>query len=368
MQSKEKRKINPRRRLLMRLILAIVAIAILLMLGLRALTPKGAQIVYIAPDATGYDAIWLADLNDPENPRQLTHHAGAIIAGLNMSNENSILTYSLVGRLENSYHIHWSLDLDNGEHKAIPECAECQALIYRPDGIWLTFQDYSEQTEVYIYNLETGELRLVYEIIADTNNLPISLSPNPHWVGNTGLLMFRLHDTEEENSFALYSPEDDEIIDVLFLEIPRSTPTFSDDGSIYYYYPNSNDSEESNLIVFYNLENPNTVISEIIPTTKFVHDWHDNSVLLNEITEISNENSFYQLYLYNVITKEREILINNVDRQSFGSFNADGTQLLYSVATNDLNIHQLMLFDMETREEITLPIVGRDPQWVNGGR
>ena len=369
MQSKEKRKINPRRRLLMRLIVTIFVIATLLVLGLRALKPKGAQIVYIAHDENGYDAIWLADLNDPENPRQLTFHEESYILYFQVSQENSIVFYRTYP-IDNSMPIEfWTINLNSGLQRMFPICDTyfCPDYKLSPDGKWLTFEDFDDKLiRVVVQNLQTLEQQIIFE----TERGYLSFNqPFPCWIGNTSILVFRTT-FDDIADYVFYDIKENRIVETFSVNVGLGfqTPYFSDDGSFYSFYSVQQPSTGTQVVNIQHRDNPINILHQIHSLETSVLDWHDESVLIVETRLLDNRYTINELNIYNLITGENEILINNVDRLSSGSFNADGTQLLYSVATNDLNIHQLMLFDMETREEITLPIVGRSPKWVNGGR
>ena len=365
MQSKEKRKINPRRRLLMRLIVTIFVIATLLVLGLRALKPKGAQIVYIAPDENGYDAIWLADLNDPENPRQLTFHEGITIGDFQVSSENSIVFYSIATGNYPIPYSFWTINLDTNVHEDISNCElNCDAFQLHPSGEWITYHDYTADNliRVMIQNLETSEQRLLFE---SSTHFAHYHSPLPQWVGDSDKLAFRLTGSSS-NMIAIYSIEKAQVIEILDIVIPLWTPHFSEDGSLFNHYPYFA-TVENNPLNIRSFHNPNTVLFEANANQAF-SDWHpDNERVL--ITEVfsTNTNSYFELNLYNLTTNEGEVLLRG-ERRYNPTFSTDATQILYSASLPDSHFYELMLFDMETREEITLPIVGRDPQWVNGGR
>ncbi len=66
-----------------------------------------------------------------------------------------------------------------------------------------------------------------------------------------------------------------------------------------------------------------------------------------------------------MLTGEYDVLLSVENSFPQPVFNADGSLILYTDYMPEIHF---VLFDMESREEITLPIVGRDPQWVNGGR
>jgi hypothetical protein len=50
--------------------LLCIVVVIVVFTQTQSISP---QIVYIAPDEEGIENVWLADLNHPEHPRQLTH-------------------------------------------------------------------------------------------------------------------------------------------------------------------------------------------------------------------------------------------------------------------------------------------------------
>ena len=360
MQSKEKRKINPRRRLLMHLILAIVVIAILLVLGLRAVKPKGAQIVYIAPDENGYDAIWLADLNDPENPRQLTFHEGMFIRDLQVSEENSMAYYYVFSNNPQQSE-SWIISLDTGQRQQLELCetGSCGDYQLHPNGRWLTFEDYSKPSnKIYVYDLSTSEEYLVFDF-----GIGHLYSHSPNWVGNTTLLVFRKISDGDYDKFALYSISEHQIIDILTLDSSTGSPHFSHNGIFYEYYLDHSEASTGQL-----RDINRTELIHSIPYP--VYDWHPNNEELLMVDYIysydPNDSSVIaDIYLFDMLTGDYEILLSVENSYPQPVFNADGSLILYTDYMPEIH---LMLFDMETREEITLPIVGRDPQWVNGGR
>lgn len=374
MQTKEKRKTNPRRRLLMRLVLGIVTIGIVTVLGLRALQPTGAQIVYIAPDDNGYDAIWLADLNDPEHPRQLTHHEGHDVFNIQVSEENRIIFYTISTRYFSSIPQPWSINLDTGENHRLPLCDtdSCGYFELHPSGEWIAYQEYDGFVKVIVQNLEhqleKSERREIFEINFD------SFSPNyplPQWIGTTDRLVFRTSGDNEVDEFAFYSIEENQIVETESLNVPFLTPNFSDDSSLFIHFTYYMADHPNPMSIRYT-DNSANAIYETDSTTLFL-DWHPNNeiVLFSEFllsNDLSNPNPF-GLNLYNLVTGEKETLSNELGSLYVpSSFNYDGTQVLSSNDIYNEDLDEIVIHDLETREEITLPIVGRNPQWVNGGR
>ncbi|GAB5492883.1 MAG: hypothetical protein Phog2KO_30980 [Phototrophicaceae bacterium] len=375
---KEKRKTNPLRRVLIKLIFGLVLIVSVLAVGIQALRPTGAQIVYIAPDDNGYDAIWLADVNNPEHPRQLTHHEEMSIGNLQVSQENSIVfyrTYPIDNSIPNEFR---TINLDTGDYQILALCEvnDCRYFQLHPSGEWIAYQEYEEDSvKVVIQNLEgsieTSERREVFETEIITNNI---YQPLPKWVGNTNALVFRVSGMNSIDEFAFYDIDENQIIETKTLNVPYSTPNFSDDGSFYSsvtiqsMYPSS--FVDPRLPFIRNIQNLEQLIYEAPSSSDIIADWHSNNVqvLLNRNGSTYASELIVDTYLYNISTGESDLLFTVEDNVPRTTFNTEGTQILYTAFFSEVNLYQIMLFDMESREEITLPIVGGRPQWVNGGQ
>ncbi|GAB5494919.1 MAG: hypothetical protein Phog2KO_51340 [Phototrophicaceae bacterium] len=361
MTIKEKRKTNPRRRVLIKLIFGLVLIVSVLAVGIQALRPTGAQIVYIAPDDNGYDAIWIADVNDPEHPRQLTHHKESRILYFQVSNKNSIVfyrTYPIDNSIPNEFR---TINLDTGLQRIIPLCYTyfCRNYKLSPDGQWLTFEDSDEELiRVVIQNLQTLEQQILFE--TERGYLGYN-QPHPRWIENTGLLSFRTT-FDDISDYVFYNIEENQIVETFSVNIGIQTPIFSDDGSFYSY-----NSGRQNINIHHR-DNPTDILYQIHYMEASSLDWHDDRVLISETRLIDNSDTIRDLNIYNLLTGENETLTSSEREQFDVSFNMDGSQILYSTYVPNEYYRQFMLFDMESREEITLPIVGGRPQWVNGGQ
>jgi hypothetical protein len=100
--------------------------------------------------------------------------------------------------------------------------------------------------------------------------------------------------------------------------------------------------------------------------------WNPNnqSILTLEYSRMLNNTAQYTLILIDPISNTQDTLLEQYFYRFFQTinFNYDGSLILYVVNNIDFETRQLMTFDMETREEIALPLFGSNPQWVNGGR
>ena len=81
---------------------------------------------------------------------------------------------------------------------------------------------------------------------------------------------------------------------------------------------------------------------------------------------------FTDISMMNVFTGASEILVSRANSTDYSNitFNLNASQILYTTRYPDMDqrMRQIMLYDMETGEEIPLPLFGHSPQWVNGGR
>ena len=99
MPEKPKRKRSPNRRIkiLFFAIMLLCLVTSITSLSIYLLRPQGAKIVYLAPDKNGVEALWLADLANPENPKQLTHYEdpNTRIADYQITDDGQYIAYLL---------------------------------------------------------------------------------------------------------------------------------------------------------------------------------------------------------------------------------------------------------------------------------
>ncbi len=367
MSDKAKRKSNPRRRLLIRLIIGIVIIVALISAGYYALRPKGAQIVFIAPDDNGIDNLWIADLNNPENPQQIR-----TIEGYSSTSSFQFSDSGDIALVITQQDVLW-IDLVSGQSVPLEFPGETHInfdYALHPNGQWIAYatleiasDDYAFY-KVMLYDSQTDETHFV----ADYHpwDRDFFARPYPYWVGHSDVLAFV--SSEDQYNVRFYSLTDHELLEMRELS-PYGT-NFNDAATIY---------ADGNFIIFTGSERlefrysdaPETVLSAT-DHRAFILDWHpDNEhALIIEGTMNTDDNPFYSLILHNAVTGSQTIIRHeeNDNMVYDADFNAEGTQIVFSVHNDSTDSTQVMLYDMETREEIPLPLFGRNPQWVNGGR
>ena len=197
MTEKTKRKGNPRRRTLFRLILLAGIVATIISYAVYSLLPDGAEIVFIAPDDNGIDQIWLANLNHPENPRQLTFHPhGLNIISLQASQQSDVILYIVDPGDNFSIYEHEILifNLNEPDQRTVMSCEFCSQLELSPDGKYIVYEqkitdDNNRQTiiRINVYEIANRQRRTLYEFGGDSY---IHHSTSPDWVGYTGLLSY----------------------------------------------------------------------------------------------------------------------------------------------------------------------------------
>ena len=386
MTEKTKRKTNPRRRLLIRLITGIGILVTLISAGVYAFRPTGAQIVFIAPDDNGVDNIWIADLNTPENPHQLTHYADVItFYGLHVFREDDKAIYGIEdSNPPNNFGEIRLLNLRNGTSEQLMSCpdnASCKAYSVHPDAQLIAYQVSSRLedrrstlAQLYLYDVQSAEHHLIYETqdsYANGNHM------SPTWIPDTDLLTFRMGGIDNIANFAVYDVQQAQLLEDTSVISPVGEPFFSMDGSRYIHQSSQPNAEST----FYDIRDFSNNSAQLLELENVVgglyyQDWHpDNETVMMVIglaygfTRATVNGS--NLNLYNTTTGEGETLTRTRNRLFIheASFNHAGNQILYTVqAIGSTETPQIMLYDMETREEITLPLFGHSPQWVNGGR
>lgn len=260
MSDKAKRKSNPRRRLLIRLIIGIAIIGAVIAIGIDSFRPKGAQIVFIAPDDNGVNNIWIADLNDPENPRQLTTVTD------NPVSYRQSLSYFQIG--DNGNLLFWIKNDDSQnlylfeknthETRQLMTCdrtyAGCtlQTHVLSPDGRYIAYEQTLEEpihhvftANLMLYDTRTEEHQLIYE--HDRYNV-FSCSVCPQWIGNGDILSYRTN--HGEGDFTFYDVEQREIVAEYTLGTIYFKPFFSNDGDLYLYHDETSASDMPNFAMY----------------------------------------------------------------------------------------------------------------------
>lgn len=385
MSEKTKRKSNLRRRLLIRLLFGIVLIIALISAGMYALRPTGAQIVFIAPDDNGVDNIWIADLNDPEHPRQLTfHEQGVSIHNIQVSDKD-LLVYMRISRDHRSI---WALNMTTGQQEMVRDCLEsssCGQFLLHPQGRWIVSEDTSflsetsYETRIRLDDLQTHHHDIIYRAETTIQTyLPLTLVS---WIQETGLLVYHSNLNRNVNELAFYDVENRQVIKTGYLhEVLPFSPIFSPGGAYYANILYQYEGRYVALVEVYALdETENMMLSTLaedsvlgIQAATF-QDWHpDNDTILIAAawSHPGKGRTLTELKLYHVIDGSITSLHTTDARDSYfnAQFNYNGRQIIYTIYDLEQRQSQVILFDVETREEIALPLFGRNPQWVNGGR
>ena len=388
MSEEVKRKSNSRRRLLLRLLLGIGILVALISVGIYALRPTGAQIVFIAPDDNGVDNLWIADLNNPEHPRQLTFHE-IPVEFLQVAERTSVLLYE-VRIADNWFDFQlWYMNLNSGKHEMIPiTCSDgnCNYYNLSPNGKWISYPQIdtiSEDNFIYrvlIYNLQSRETYQIHE--QHYNIYPSVISHFSSWVGHTNQLAYRIKNVNtDEEDIILYNVEENRTTGNLTMPRIIAPPVFSNDGSNYHisnFYitkwipqifvnDNKNPVEPFNYYADYGTET--SLLTDIE-----LQDWHPNNVTVmfaEAWLTPSTSNNYVVISLYNTATSTKETILEVFQHsfyRNFATFNHSGNQILYDEANIEAQSMQIKLFDLRSNERNALPLFGHSPQWVNGGR
>ncbi len=366
----------------MQVISAIAIIVILIVAGMMLFSPKGDEIIFIAPDDNGIDNIWIADLNDPENPRQLSFHDTTLMSYIELSDTDRLVFYPVVAENAVVSSAPFSeirmLNIDSQQEEIIFTCVEgshCHHFHIHHEGVWFSYLERIDETGyVRVYNRLTQENRILETIenltSASVNNGKIV----PRWVGQTDLLSFAMDDGEQEDTkmIQFYGIETDDSYE-LSLSIAGTTAFFSPDGSRYAssYFADSQPAVHIN-----NIESGDRIsLPEINETDDaflfhaLFRAWHpDNLSILIEERWIRGDEELAELALYDLTTASKRTLTSSEFNIINLNFNQDGSKLVYTIFDWQADSKQIVLYDMETQEETALPLFGHHAQWVNSGR
>jgi len=386
MTDKTKRKVNPRRRLLFRLIFGIGVLVTLIASGVYLLRPTGAQIVFVAPDDNGVDNIWIADLDNPENPRIVTDsEQGRLLSPFHVSETG----YSLLYRIgDGDTRGLWRVNLNTGRNERVLPCdvqRQCDFIRLHSDGEWLAYLETIEERHnnewhmnatMYVLNMETSNTYVV-GAVEDTEYTGYRSSPMPQWLGQTDTLMFRSNYTQDvPEPYTFYHVEENRIVETRTLDAWFPWAEISDNGAYYV----SGGGIDLSAITVREINNPEYIIATLTRPIEwredhlyYIIEWHpDNErvLLLYQFNFRNPAQGYHELILYDVFTGNHETLIQSDTGHQYlsSTFNHDGSQLLFIDRNEVTSNHQIMIYDMETGELNALPLSGYSPHWVNGGR
>jgi len=397
MTEKAKRKGNPRHRLLVRVLLLITVIVAVIATGIYLLQPEGDQIVFIAADDAGISQLWLVDLNHPENPRQLTRYEDEyIIADSMRTGANQTIVYQIWRSGFPTTTSLWQLNTQSGESRLLKECVDdraCKNVIIRSDAEWIAYEEYSRpgsidgfyHLSIVVENVTTGERRIIYEAgIWRGDNFPRSVLA---WIEETGSLAYlAFPDSEADNQeiqLRYYDVEEDSTVEQTdWYEISTGT-YFSPDGTRFVIESNRM-AHAANVIFSYEIppaDNSSRFPIGIAyesgrPQAMYFLGWYqDNETILidNRWTSYQDEENpvmYNELSIYNTATGDMEALRRNSEGLQYieADLNEDETRIIVRKYNPDTHEYQMVVYDIETDEEIILSVYGLYPQWVNGGR
>lgn len=379
--------------ILISLMIALSSIAI------NLLRSHGPYFVYLAPNEHGFSTLWKADLENPEHSKQLVFFPPNVsVHNYQITDNGRYIVYSFAPMGSSISYTHL-LDTQTGRERQLNSChveqATCSRSNIRPDGRYIVYSKkvYGrtlkgeinvDSMNVHVIDTDTFSDKIVYEFdLSNPNNWQHYSQFS--WVGNTGLLTFTLGG--EPFNFQVFDVGQNTSVETLPLGVPVRSPIFSPDGSRYAYYQSEIDMEPR-VVEVRETNSPETPISIYQEWTSellsdgwlgsYIYDWNpDNEHLLISInyygTDPSIHYSVSNLQLLNT-TDNTVVVLTEGKRFSYewATFNHDGSKILYQRKDTwgqcmDI-CDQIMIYDMETGEHTALPIVGKSPQWVNGGR
>jgi|GEM_PF-1384751 len=412
MTEKAKRKGNPRRRLLFQLLIVIGLIIALISAGVYVLRPTEAEIVFIAPDDEGIDQVWITNLNNPENPHQLSSLSEnqSLIRLLTMPDSPVIVYQYMDSNLHTQQMMILNLKTDSSQIigcGSSPLTYRCDVALHDDWIAYFAFKSSGHSTEelmLTLFNVETEEQREIYEINRRRGEDMRYLQ----WIADTNVLVFHNQTLAvnaggytyyPDESYGFYSLDEDRIINTLEILNDRTIPEqlpynpqnliglplFSPDGTRYAITMNADNSPIQSDLVIYQEISPGSLEfgfsnSAIYTDSPLALDWHPDSeqvivqgfVVSRSSTDSSTLEHYYRLDIYNAVSDETrtiEQVVAEYDRAyPTANFNHDGSMVLFARPVQGETYYQLAYFDVESEENVALPLSGHNPQWVNGGR
>lgn len=126
--------------------LILIAVGLLIAAGMVILLDDrggdSPRLVFLLRDEQRREDLWLADPQQPERMRRLTHIDGVIV-DFDTGDDGQTLVYSMVD-LSNGYADLYLFDIESGESTRLTHCAaervDCSAPAYRADGRFIAYQ------------------------------------------------------------------------------------------------------------------------------------------------------------------------------------------------------------------------------------
>ncbi len=349
------------------LLLSMAVIGALLALLVAVMKPTGERIVYIAPDENYVNNIWIADINNPENPQQIT----SIDETDNIYNlyaESGKVFYSI--RNDNQ-HTLWFYDSNTGNHEKIIDCVYgCTSLDLHPNGYWLIYQ---ESLEVKVIDLQT---RIQTHPIDTKNNPQINGTPMPQWIGDTDQLLVggQRKSPERENvinELVRYDMKTEALSIGESFNIEDSALVFSPNGQ----YFASLSILYDNTISIRNIDKPDIPLLNFESERHyqyFFYEWHPNNEQIFIIEgNLTEKRGGMILSLFHIHSGEKQVIFTSEwssrqTRLTGGKINSKVDKLLLVMNTHsNSNDFNTIIFDLEQNKEIKLPIYGVMQQWLD---
>jgi hypothetical protein len=369
--------------------LLCIVVVIVVFTQTQSISP---QIVYIAPDEEGIENVWLADLNHPEHPRQLTHFEEQHRIHSLQTSETSDAIFFV--RDNKPYH-HRDNQLQEFTLLCDDETLLCSHWKLHPDGDLVLFVTWvrgsnaladlsNALADLHVLDLRMNQLKTIFQSSDEHRLYPYSIN----WVTDTYTIQGN-YSTEDDVRLVEFDATTAQMHDVDDEPIYCAKPS-PDDTHCAYNISDGSDPIAPELVGVYEFgSSEQTVLplnymerplhNNLSIVTAYFYDWHPDSThfLLGEYaTDVFDEQFVFtgiNLNLYNVDTMDFVTLTSVSDLThrdvffSFALFNADGTKLLVEKGDSVSNLNHIILVDVATGEQTKLPIRGYGAQWVSGG-
>jgi dipeptidyl aminopeptidase/acylaminoacyl peptidase len=377
---------------------AMLGTALLLGLVLLVLAetsnPKrlGITVAYLAPAYGGVQDVWLAPLNDPQNPIRLTNtRYGVYDFGVN--DDGSKLVYA--ERSESGQHELILLNLQTRQHTPLTTCeaegADCRTPRFRPSvggQSVLAYERVTMATRLGMgenaTQLGMGAIRIWLMDLTTRETRPLADDPqfighSPRWsldggsiafysadITNPGIMVYNFAPAEGQKSLKFVpsqygavgtlSPNGTQLI---FPDLIRRS-----DGQIYAYLRLA----DLQGLQYVNFSAPEDPIDDTAA------EWHPNgqSVVVERRYTDDRYTRGYQLYSVDVATSAvTPLIVDDAYNHGFFAFNSTGSHLLlqrfpFAPPEGGNTTPQVWVYDMATGALSLIADNAFHPRWVVG--
>lgn len=272
----------------------------------------------------------------------------------------------------------WTLNIETGNATAHGTCL-CLYASMSNDGTWLLVEELANPQDsipqISIKNIETGQQKILQNG-SERNRIPILYESNAHWLINGNQVIFRSEFYDDDTVYVHineYDLKNDEISILARCKLINCPLLLSPNGEVAFAFESL--SEEVEL---------HTLGTVILSDTRFnsrfdrhpehaiqlqqFADWHPNSrqfVMIEKWKNPQANDTITDIVLYD-IDGNAKVLVHFPDTVSITELqlNHDGTLMMYRVDNRTTYEISFIVHNLDTGEQIMMPMDGSFPQWV----